>query len=107
MDTEHNMQIVWNQDVIEEMRKTQTLIELETFVIDNKPTVTYCVIPAEKIISELPVLDALTALHNEYLVVLRAKDVERCEFLAEQLRGRFGGELDSFYDETINRLKTA
>ena len=101
------MQIVWNQDVVEQMRKTQTLLELETFVIEGKPTHTYCVIPAEKLLADLPALDALSALHNEYLVVLKAKDLERCEFLAEQLKGRFGGELDSFYDETIARLKSA
>jgi hypothetical protein len=100
------MQIVWNQEVIEQMRKTQTLLELETFVIEGKPTKTYCVIPAEKLLADLPTLDALSALHNEYLVVLKAKDVERCEFLAAQLRGRFGGDLDTFYDETILRLKT-
>ena len=98
---------MWNQEVIEQMRKTQTLFELETFVIEGKSTVTYCVIPAEKLISELSTLDALSALHKEYLVGLKAKDVERCTFLADQLKGRFGGELDSFYEETITRLNTA
>lgn len=100
------MQIVWNQEVVEQMRKTQTLLELETFVIEGKPRVTYCVIPADKLLSELSTLDALSALHNEYLVALKAKDLENCEFLAEQLKGRFGGELDTFYTETITRLKT-
>jgi phosphate uptake regulator len=100
------MQIVWDKEVIEKMRSSQTIVELETFQIGGKPVTTYCVIPAEKLLSELNNLDALTDLHKEFLKAFADHNVTLCESISTQLIGRFGGELDTFYQEIIKRLKT-
>lgn len=98
------MQIVWDQDVIEKMRATHTLMELETFDFKGSPIVTYCVIPAEKLIRDLANLPALTDLHNQFLKAFKENNVEQCKHISSQLYGKFDGELDTFYDEIIKRL---
>ena len=100
------MQIVWNKEVIEKMRGTQTLLELETFQVNGEPLTTYCVIPAEKLFAELSNLDHLTDLHNEFLKAFADKNLTLCESISTQLMGRFGGELDTFYEEILKRLKS-
>jgi hypothetical protein len=38
---------------------------------------------------------------------MRDTDLKLCEDIAEHLMGQFGGELDSFYEEIIKRLKNS
>ena len=99
------MQIVWDKLAIEQMRGKHTLLELETFDFKGEPVTTYCVIPPEKIINDLAILDSLKDLHNKFLEAFKNQDLGACEMLSQQLTGRFGGELDTFYEEIIKRLK--
>ena len=99
------MQIVWDKNVVEQMRSKYTLLELETFEVHGEPVTTYCVLPPEKAIAELPNMDALLALHQDFLDALKKQDLALCEKFAVALTGHFGGELDTFYEEVIKRLK--
>jgi hypothetical protein len=56
-------------------------------------------------VGDLANLDMLKTLHQEFLTAFQAKDITVCETLVLALTGRFGGELDTFYEEIIKRLK--
>ena len=99
------MQIVWDKVAVEQMKNTHTLLELETFDFKGEPVTTYCVIPPEKIFKDLSILPTLKEIHAKFLEAMSNKDLSSCELLSQQLIGRFGGELDTFYEEILKRLK--
>lgn len=98
------MQIIWNPDVVEQMQKTQTLLELEEFDIGERIVTTYCVIPAEKLVQDLPQLENYKLMHNGFLEAMKDHDLKLCRDISEHLIGRFGGELDTFYQAILERL---
>jgi hypothetical protein len=74
------------------------------FEIDGQIVEAFCVVPAEKIsLGELPQLEKNTKKHEEFVTALRKKDYKTCGKLKDDLYGKFGGELDSFYDEIMKR----
>jgi DNA polymerase III delta subunit len=97
------MQIVWDSIAVEQLRKTQTVLELESFQIEDREITTYCVVPAEKILLELPQLDSNIKLHEGFVQALKENNHKLCKDIAEHLLGKFGGELDSFYQEILSR----
>jgi DNA polymerase III delta subunit len=99
------MQIVWNQEIAEQLKNSHTVLELETFSVNGQNLTAYCVIPPEKIVLELAELDANKQLHTGFLQALNEKNYTLCQDIAEHLLGRFGGELDSFYQEILSRIK--
>jgi len=98
------MQIIWNKDVAEQMRHSHTVLELETFEVKDSTITAYCVIPPEKIIGELPQLNDLIAQHNKFLAEFKNRNLVECTAIAQELTGRFGGELDTFYEEILKKL---
>jgi len=97
------MQIVWDPEVIEQLRKSQTVLELETFQVNDQSVTAYCVVPAEKIFSEMAQLNNYIDLHKGFIVALNEENYQLCTDIAEHLKGKFGGELDTFYDEILSR----
>jgi hypothetical protein len=97
------MQIVWDPTVIEQLRKSQTVLELETFVVEHNSITAYCVVPAEKILNEMSNINHYIELHEGFIVALNEKNYTLCTDIAEHLMGKFGGELDSFYNEILSR----
>lgn len=98
------MQIVWDPVAIEKLKNSHTVLELETFDVKGTPVTTYCVVPAEKLLEELVQLDSHKTLHAEFLTAYNSKNYQLCNNIASVLRGKFGGELDSFYDEILCRI---
>jgi hypothetical protein len=99
------MQIIWDPTVVDQLRKSQTILELETFQVEDKSLTAYCVLPADKVLNELSTLDHYMGLHNGFVQALKENNQQLCNELAEHLLGRFGGELDSFYNEIVARNK--
>jgi len=100
------MQIVWDKTAAEQMRSTHTLLELETFDVKGTSVTTYCVVPPEKIITDIINLETFKLRHQDFLDAYQTKNVNLCQTIAQELTGRFGGELDTFYEEIVKRLKT-
>jgi hypothetical protein len=98
------MQIIWDQEVVEKIKNTHTILELETFEVEDKFITAYCVVPAEKIVMEIMQLDANKELHNGFVKAFKDKNYALCNELSEHLMGKFGGEVDTFYEEIINRI---
>jgi hypothetical protein len=103
------MQIVWDALAIEKLKNSHTLLELETIEqTDGKMITAYCVVPPEKIgVSGFGLLEAHKELHAAFVKAMREQDLKLCEDVAEHLMGQFGGELDTFYEEIIKRLKNS
>lgn len=101
------MQIIWNKEAAEHLRTHQTVLELETFAVNGQLLTSYCVVPAEKILPEMAQLEQLTALHGDFIKELNEHNYEACRNIAPKLIGKFGGELDSFYEVILEKIKNA
>ena len=101
------MQVIFDRKVADELRDRYTVLEMETFHVEGRDVETFCVVPAEKIaLSEISSMEHTMKLHNQFLDGLRRKDYKFCMELSVHLMGKFGGELDSFYEEAQNRFNT-
>lgn len=99
------MQVIFGKENAEQLREKYTVLELETFDVEGKQLETYCVIPAEKIaFSDITQLDQHIKLHCVFVDAVKTKNHKLCEDLYEHLIGKFGGELDSFYEEIKKRF---
>ena len=100
------MQIIWNPDAALKLQSTHTILELETFEYSDGSYTAWCVVPPEKIgVDGFSRLEANKELHNGFIKAYREKDYKLCEDIAEHLMGQFGGELDTFYEEILSRIK--
>lgn len=101
------MEIIFGRENAEKLREKYTVLDLETVEKDGVSLEVFCLIPADKIsLSEMPTLDGWVKLHHEFLNGYHTKQYDYCLQCIEHLRGKFGGEVDTFYDEIENRIKT-
>jgi hypothetical protein len=102
------MHIIFGKNT--DLDEKYTLLELDTIRIgkDGPELTAYCVlenIPLE----EMPAVEMFKAFHTKLLQEYKKQNWNTCENLIAQLRGKWGGEADSFYSELavrINNLKT-
>lgn len=100
------MQIIFGKELAQELRTRHFLLELETFDSPGRGMVTaYCVVPGEVLqIEELMDIDRLSRIHQATVDALNRGDTQTVIEGITHLRGRFGGELDSFYDIILDRF---
>lgn len=99
------MQLIFGKENAEELRQRYTVLELETMNIDGKALEVFCVIPTEKIaLGEISVIDHSVKLHNDFVNAIKDNNRKLCEDLYIHLIGKFGGEVDSFYEEILKRF---
>jgi hypothetical protein len=101
------MQIILGKEIADEVRTRHMVLELETFDVPEKGlTTAYCVLQSEKlVISELPDMERLLALHQAVVDAWNRGDYSTVSHGIEHIRGKFGGELDTFYDELEKRIR--
>lgn len=99
------MNIIFGAENIPELTEKYTILELDTLRIPGmiKPITAYCVIETIGIFN-LPRVPELKSLHENLMINYRRKDWKFCEDAIEFLRGFWGGEMDTFYDEIQNRI---
>lgn len=99
------MDIIFGRKNAEMLRRKYTVLDLETVIKDGNSMEVFCLIPANKIaLPDLPQLENWTKLHNDFLVGYQNKHYEFCKQCIEHLMGKFGGEVDSFYEEILRRI---
>jgi hypothetical protein len=99
------MHIIFDRATAEELKTKFTILELETFDVEGKQLECFCVVPAEKMnLAEMPKLEENIKLHNTFLETYRRGEKDACLEYGNMLVGKFGGELDSFYEILMNRL---
>ena len=100
------MQIIWDQAAARKLRSSQTVLELETFAVNGESITAYCVVPAEKIFPEIHQLETSIELHQAFVRAFNDKNYQLCHDIAPSLAGKFGGELDSFYETILSKIDT-
>ena len=82
-----------------------TVLELDRMRLEPLGPVldTYCVIETVPL-DELAHLENYRNLHAKLMENYRRKDWNFCEQALEHLRGRWNGDVDSFYDEISHRI---
>lgn len=100
------MQIIFGKDNAEQLRERYTVLELETLPVEGHGMLeAYCVIPAEKVgLTNLPQLESWIKLHHDFLHGYKTKQYDYCLQCIDHLMGKFGGEVDSFYEEIKRRI---
>jgi hypothetical protein len=97
------MFIVWDKSAIEKLQQNYTVLELETFQKEDKQITAYCVI-SEVSVAELTTLETSKQLHNSFINEFKKGNFSFCSDAIPFLKGKFNGELDSFYDNILNRI---
>jgi hypothetical protein len=101
------MQIVFDKTIVAELRERYTVLELETFDVQGTALTAFCVVPAEKLaFTDLNTLEDQIENHNAFLTALNNKQWEFIVKSYDTLHGQFGGELDSFYSDILDRAKS-
>lgn len=98
------MQIIWDQKAAQQLKSSHTILELETFFVNGENLTAYCVLPAEKVFSDITQLENLKELHVNFVKAFNEKNYELCRDIVPNLIGRFGGELDSFYTAIMDKI---
>lgn len=101
------MQLIFGHETAAQLREQHTVLELESVTKDGVTLDVYCLVPADKInLVELPQLEHNAKLHQAFVDAYKAHDYKICQDLFEHLVGKFGGEVDTFYHEIINRISS-
>ena len=99
------MHIIVGSEVAAELRKKHTVLELESFPLNGGITTAYCVVTPESVIADLPDLERLCGLHQAFIDSFNSGQYSTALDAVPHVRGRFAGELDSFYDAICERIK--
>jgi hypothetical protein len=98
------MNIIFGKDQVESLFDKYTVLELDTIQLNKTVTTAYSVI--EKIpLADLFQLGLHQEQHNLLMQNYRAGNWNKCYDNINNLIGKWGGELDSFYSEMKLRIE--
>ncbi len=82
------------------------VLELDTFYIKeaDQQVPTYCVVDKMPL-HELPLVEQWKEIHHNVLTEFKKRNWTYCQNAMIDLRGRWAGELDTFYDELNRRIE--
>jgi hypothetical protein len=98
------MNIIFKENS-QEIREKYTVLDLDTFQMPDGSVHTACCVVENIPIEELPQIANLKELHEGLIANYAKKNWTECEQALQQLRGKWGGELDSYYEDISNRVK--
>jgi hypothetical protein len=102
------MNIIFKEN-LQNIPEKYTVLDLDTFLMPDGSTHTACCLVENIPITELSQTEHFKELHANLIKNYGMKDWSYCEQALEHLRGKWGGELDSYYADLqtrIERLKT-
>ena len=98
------MNIIFKENS-EEIREKYTVLDLDTFIMPNKSIHTACCVVENIPITELAQTENLKDLHANLIKNYGLKNWNYCEQAIEQLMGKWGSELDSYYKDLQTRIE--
>ena len=98
------MNIIFGDAVAQQASEKYTVLELDTFLVDNKSNTAYALIERVSLM-EMITLDSFKTLHSNLLKEYRKRNWKYCEDAMEHLHGKWNGELDTFYSELRERIQ--
>jgi hypothetical protein len=92
-------------DLVKNIPDSFTVLELDTFKDPDTGlcATAYCV-PTATPLHELSTLQAYKDTHDHLIKEYKKKNWEYCRCAIKELRGRWNGELDTFYDDLERRI---
>jgi L-cysteine desulfidase len=93
-------------DSVDSIPDHYTVLELDTFrpADSNKTMTAYCLV--EKLaLDEFVTLEHYKQIHVDIIKYYKQKHWDYCEQAIQGLMGKWGGELDTFYTDLLNRVK--
>ena len=101
------MNIIFGDNVAEQARGKYTVLELDTFVFEQKDiTATAYAVVDQVPLMEMVNIESFKTLHENLMLEYRKRNWKYCEDAIEHLRGKWNGDLDTFYTELYERLQT-
>lgn len=101
------MNIIFNREIANYLNEKYVVLELETLDANGTPVECFCIVPGDKLMPvEMPVLEHYRRLHQQMIKELAAKNHTFCIDAIGHLYGRFGGELNSFYQVLLDRIRS-
>ena len=101
------MKVIFGKQVADSLGDRMTVLELDTFFQPGltDPITAYAVLENTSIpYQEIPVIANHQELHNTMMLEYRRRNWNYCEQALEHLVGKWGGEVDSFYEELSKRI---
>lgn len=83
-----------------------TLLDLDTFSLPDGSLHTACCVVENIPIAELKETESLKELHANLIKNFALRDWNYCEQAIGHLIGKWGGEVDSFYQELTARIQS-
>lgn len=97
------MNIIFGDENIKQLEEKYIVLELDTFKIQDKLTPTYCVIDSSNI-GNITTIKENINLHKNLIKNYKKGDFNFCNQAIGHLKGKFSGELDTFYNEVTTRI---
>jgi hypothetical protein len=99
------MNIIFGLESVKSLEERYTVLELDTFLLQptNEVITAYCLVETIPV-QEMPAIESLKDLHSNLLAEYRKRNWRYCEDAVAHLIGKWGGELDSFYGELLQRI---
>ena len=98
------MNIIFKKN-LSELGEKYVVLDLDTFSMPDGTQHTACCIIENIPITELPAIENLKELHANLIKNYGIRDWNYCEQAIEQLMGKWGGEMDTFYVELLTRIE--
>jgi hypothetical protein len=99
------MNIIFGKQEADKLDSKYTVLPLDTITIKSSgPMTVYCVVESMPL-DEWAKADALKKLHGNLMEEYYKRNWDFCEQAIEQLNGFWGKELDTFYEELLNRVQ--
>jgi hypothetical protein len=99
------MNIIFGKEQADALQDKYTVLELDCFQFGHDGPIlsAYCTVERMPL-DELITLETTKAQHDHLIINYRGRAWPDCLTGIEQLRGKWSGELDSFYDELESRV---
>jgi hypothetical protein len=99
------MHIIFGKEQADELANKYTILELDSFKIGSiGPVVTaYCAVENVPL-DELPLLVTTKKQHADLLINYRGRAWANCLTAIKELKGKWCGELDTFYNDLETRI---
>ena len=101
------MNIIFGDNVADQAREKYTVLELDTFVFEQKSITATAYAIIERVpLMEMVNIESFKTLHANLMTEYRKRNWKYCEDAIEHLRGKWNGDLDTFYTELYDRVQT-
>lgn len=100
------MNIILGIQNIKDISDRYIVLELDTLRVSTQsdPVTAYCVLD-QMPLQDIVQLDQWRELHQNLIKNYRLRNWNFCEQAIEHLRGHWQGELDTFYDDLLQRVQ--